>query len=111
MLKKKIFVGLPMLIVSCTGYYCYTKHKKYKDIINTRNSKIIFDNISQFLRNYVYTETICNINPYYSSSFNDRKTQIKLFWYWFFEENDFKKIPEKNRTKEMYKFARLNNKV
>ena len=125
MLKKKIFFGLATLTTYGAGYYCYTEHKKYREIIDTRNSRNIYENVPSFLRNSIYVDMIYDkiSYPYYYrkdkkkiKSFwnlffylyyynNNRKDKIKSFWNWFFEENDFRKIPEENKTEEMCKFA------
>ena len=102
MLKKKIFFGLATLTTYGAGYYCYTEHKKYREIIDTRDPKHIYENVPSFLRNYVYANMIYDKFPY---PYYYRKDKIKSFWNWFFEENDFRKIPEENKTEEMCKFA------
>ena len=106
MLKKKIFFGLTALTTSAAGYYCYTKHKTYMQIIDTENPKYIYENIPSLLRNTVYVDRIYRYAP--SGHAYTRKGKIKVFWKWFFEQNDFKNIPEANKTEEMYKFALTN---
>ena len=109
MLKKKIFFGLTALTTSAAaGYYCYTKHKTYKEIIATENSKYIYENIPSYLRNSVYVDRIYRYTPGHAYT---RKGKIKLFWKRFFEENDFRNIPEENKTEEMYKFVLIANDI